>query len=88
MVEELLAYTRKYDAFVANGKQFPSSREEDEDYVNTRQAIIDGSLRLRMAAMTVDQCLHQYLTKVSRSRQKGSKTLPADWWARPTTLPS
>ncbi|KAI6357405.1 hypothetical protein MCOR07_001884 [Pyricularia oryzae] len=63
MVEELLAYTRKYDAFVANGKQFPSSREEDEDYVNTRQAIIDGSLRLRMAAMTVDQCLHQYLTK-------------------------
>ncbi|TLS25382.1 hypothetical protein PpBr36_06864 [Pyricularia pennisetigena] len=59
IVEELLAYSRKYDAFIASGKQFPSSREEDEDYVNTRQAIIDGSQRLRMAAMTVDQRLHQ-----------------------------
>ncbi|KAI6355516.1 hypothetical protein MCOR25_008162 [Pyricularia grisea] len=63
IVEELLAYTRKYDAFIANGKHFPSSREEDEDYVNARQAIIDGSQRLRLAAMTVDQRLHQHMTK-------------------------
>lgn len=75
IVEELLLYIRKYDDFIANGKQFPSSREEDEDYVNTRQAIIDGSQRLRMAAMTVEQRLHQYMTKVSRCTQKSRHRL-------------
>ncbi|KAK1580581.1 sterigmatocystin 8-O-methyltransferase [Colletotrichum navitas] len=63
IVEDLLQHARKYDSYAASGKQFPSTRQEDEDYVLARQAVIDGAQRLRLAAMTPDQRLHQYMTR-------------------------
>ncbi|WQF87911.1 Putative O-methyltransferase domain, S-adenosyl-L-methionine-dependent methyltransferase superfamily [Colletotrichum destructivum] len=63
LVEELMENARKYDSYFSNGLHFPSSRGADEEYVEARQAVIDGAQRIRLACMTPDQRLNQYITR-------------------------
>ncbi|KAK6215396.1 sterigmatocystin 8-O-methyltransferase [Colletotrichum tabaci] len=63
LVEELMENARKYDSYFSSGLHFPSSRGADEEYVKARQAVIDGAQRIRLASMTPDQRLNQYMTR-------------------------
>lgn len=65
LVEELLEHARNYDAFIESANEFGQDREKDEAYVKARQGLIDGAFKIRQEAMTPDQRLHQYMTRVS-----------------------
>lgn len=66
LVEQLLVEARKYDEHVASGRTIPGERDEDEAYVQARQAIIDGAEAIKMKAMTPDMILFTYMSRVSQ----------------------
>ena len=64
LVEQLLVQARLYDEYSAKSVQWPGERDQDEAYVQARQAIIDGAEHLRMKAMTPDTILFTYMSRV------------------------